>query len=333
MNDLNANTFKWGIIGTGGIARAFAQDISLLGNHRVVAVASRTQESARKAQEHFPDARMFSQYQDLLETEGIDAIYVATPHQDHVTSTLMALDAGKPVLVEKPFAINYDDAKAMIDKARTSQLPLLEAMWTRFLPHIHELREILSSDGIGEVHTLIADHGQNLPPEKAPRLWDRKLGGGALLDLGIYPVSFSHLVFGAPETITARALLSDGGCDIQTSAILTYADGAHACINTTMTNETANTAVISGSKGRIEIDSAFYRPTAMRVIHHGHVTSEYISPYQGIGLREQAREFEAMVRNEDVESELMPWDETLAVMATMDAIRAQIGLTYEADSK
>jgi predicted dehydrogenase len=231
-------------------------------------------------------------------------------------------------LCEKPFAITAKETQAMIDCAKKNNVALLEAMWTRYLPHIAVVREILASGVLGDIQMVEADHGQRLADQNIARLVDPQLAGGALLDLGIYPVSFAHLVLGAPTAITARSVMTERGVDAQTSAIFDYATGAQAIINTTMKALTPCRAVVSGLLGRLEIDSTFYIPTTMRVILFDGTVTEYPNNYMGHGLREQAIEMARVVGAGALESPLMPWSETLSVMHVMDQIREQIGLVY-----
>ncbi len=320
--------FKWGILGTGGIAAAFVDDLSRADGHEVVAVGSRTLSKAQEFAKDISTATAYGSYEGLVNDANVDAIYVATPHPSHKEHAMLALNAGKPVLCEKPFAISGKEAQEMINCAKENKVALLEAMWTRYLPHIATVREILSSGLLGKIETVEADHGQRLADQNIARLVDPQLAGGALLDLGIYPVSFAHLVLGAPLRITARAVMTDRGVDAQTSAIFDYADGAQAIINTTMIAQTPCRAVVSGLLGRLEIDRTFYNPTAMRVVLYDGTTTEYPNNYLGHGLREQAIEMARVVGTGALESPLMPWSETLSVMHVMDQIRAQIGLVF-----
>lgn len=322
--------FKWGILGTGGIARAFAKDLSLLEGHRVVAVGSRSEASAADFVSHFPDATGYGTYEELV-TADVDAIYVATPHTFHAENSLLALNAGKPVLCEKPFTINAQEARSVIDRAHELKLPLLEAIWTRFLPHIQQVREILKSGVLGDIHTVIADHGQFLPEEIAPRLWRPELGGGALLDLGIYPITLAHLVLGAPQSFTVSATLTEENVDDQISMIFDYPHGAQALLSATMLNRTAITGVIAGSKARLEMDGFFFAPTTMRLISRDGQVQTFPNNYKGLGLREEAVEFARMVRANELESPLAPHAMTLEIMELMDAIREKIGVSYPSE--
>ncbi len=326
------SNFSWGILGTGGIAQAFVDDLQLAEGHSIGAVGSRSLTKAQEFAKLLPGAVAYGSYEELVHDKNIDAIYVATPHPMHEEHTLLALNAGKPVLCEKPFAISAKQAQVMIDTARKNKVALLEAMWTRYLPHIATLREILTAGTLGQIQTVEADHGQRLADQNIPRLIDPALGGGALLDLGIYPVSFLHLVLGTPTHITARAVMTDSGVDAQTSAIFDYADGAQGVINTTMIAQTPCRAVISGLLGRLEIDTTFYNPTTMRVVLFDGTVTEYPNTYIGYGLREEALEMARVVRASELESPLMPWEQTLAVMKSMDHMRKQIGLTYPCEN-
>ena len=322
------NNFKWGIIGTGGIAGEFANDLSYLNNHTVAAVGSRKLSTAQQFASKYPDCVGYASYSELVADPNLDGIYIATPQNFHVEHTILALDAGKPVLCEKPFAINTSEVELMVNTATQKQLTLIEAMWTRFLPHIEIVRKIINSNVLGNIHTLQADHGQRLSESNKPRLWDPALGGGALLDLGIYVVSFAHLILGVPDKITAKSNFTDKGVDEQTSAIFEYKNGAQAILNTTLRNSTPCRAVISGVNGWLEIDRTFYNPAAMRVVLNDGTKTEYPNNYKGHGLREQAIEFSRCVGSKLIESPLMPHEESIAVMRSMDKIREQIGLHY-----
>ena len=320
--------FSWGILGTGGIAQAFVNDLPRAEGHSVVAVGSRSLDKAQKFASTITGAAAYGTYGDLVADKKVDAIYVATPHPMHEEHSLLAMNAGKPVLCEKPFAMSAKQAQTMIDVSHANGVALLEAMWTRYLPHIAMVRTILSSGVLGQIQTVESDHGQRLADRGIDRLVDPNLGGGALLDLGIYPISFAHLVLGTPAHITARAVMTDRGVDAQTSAIFDYNNGAQAIINTTMIAQTPCRAVVSGLLGRLEIDRTFYNPTSMRVVLFDGPTTEYPNSYSGHGLREQAIEMARVVHAGHLESPLMPHQETISVMKSMDEIRRQIKLTF-----
>ena len=327
MSNSEGKKFSWGILGTGGIARAFADDLAYLSGHSVAGVGSRTLAAATTFAESYQGAIAYGSYQELVESD-VDAIYIATPHTFHAEHALLALNAGKPVLCEKPFTINAGQARSVVDLARSKNLPLLEAIWTRFLPHIHLMQHIIERGDLGEILTVSADHGQYLPREKAARLWEPALGGGALLDLGIYSITLAHLVLGAPEKIISDVTKTDEGVDLQTSMIFHYQNGAQAILTCTMANRTAITATIAGRKARLELDASFYAPTSMRLITRDGDVTEYPNTYIGHGLREEAVEFARMVRAGEIESPLMPHSRSIEIMELMDSVRREHGVIY-----
>jgi predicted dehydrogenase len=312
-------SIKWGVLGTGGIAREFTEDVISHTEMTISAVGSRNLDKANSFRDGI---KGFGSYEELVNSD-VDAIYVATPHQAHCENTILALNTGKPVLCEKPFAVNANQAKAMADAAKKNNLLLMEAMWTRYLPHIQKVRELIHE--LGDIHNVQADHGQSLL--HIQRLTDPNYAGGALLDLGIYPISFAYFVLGKPEKITAKGVI-ENGVDLQTSAIFEYSGGRQAVINTVMNSKTPTTASINGTKARLELATSFYRPTDMRIVYNDGRIVEFKNEYRGHGLREQAIYFEKMLITGKKDSELLPISETVSIMETMDEIRSQIGLKY-----
>ena len=321
------SNFNWGILGPGGIARAFAKDIQLLDGHTVAAVGSRTLGNAQDFAKTFGGIA-YGSYQELVEDPLIDAIYVATPHPWHKENVIAALNAGKPVLCEKPFAVNAREAQEMVDTAQANNLALMEAMWSRFLPHYKQVREIVASGVLGKILSVHADHGQRLADQNIPRLVEPSLAGGALLDLGIYPVSFAHMILGNPTKITASGVLTDKGVDGQTSMIFDYADGAQAVLSTTMVEQTPCRAVVAGVNGWLEIDRVFYTPTSMRVNFFDGSVTQYPHSYIGHGIREQAEVFKQLVLSGKQQSEILNWNDIVDIMKTLDTVRSHIGLRY-----
>ena len=321
------STFNWGILGPGGIARAFAADLQSLAGHSVAAVGSRTLSNAEEFVSTF-GGKAYGSYEELVADESVDAIYVATPHPAHKENVVLALNAGKPVLCEKPFAVNAQEAQEMVAAAVANNVALMEAMWSRFLPHYALVREIVASGILGKILTVHADHGQRLADQNIPRLVDPLLAGGALLDLGIYPVSFAHMILGNPTKITASGVLTDRGVDGQTSMIFDYSSGAQAILNTTMLEQTPCRAVVAGVNGWLEIDRVFYSPTSMRVSLFDGTVKQYPNTYVGHGLREQADEFKQLVLSGKQQSEILNWKDTVDIMKTLDTVRSQIGLRY-----
>ena len=319
--------FHWGILGPGGIAQAFAKDLALIQGHTIGAVGSRSLENAQKFSETF-GGTAYGSYQELVADPTVDAIYVATPHPAHHDNVILALNAGKPVLCEKPFAVNSKEAQAMIDAASRNSVALMEAMWARFLPHYAKVREIVDSGVLGPILSIHADHGQRLADKGIARLIDPELAGGALLDLGIYPISFAHMILGNPSHITSKAVMTEKGVDAQTSMIFSYDSGAQAVLTTTMIEQTPCRAVVAGLHGWLEIDRTFYNPAAMRIVLNDGTVTEYPNTYAGHGLREQAEAFKQLVRSGKLESDILTWADTVDIMKSLDTVRAQIGLKY-----
>ena len=331
MSNSAHENFNWGILGPGGIARAFAKDLNFSQGHTIAAVGSRSLENAQKFAETF-GGTAYGSYEELVADPTVDAIYVATPHPAHHDNVILALNAGKPVLCEKPFAVNAKEAQAMVDAAARNSVALMEAMWARFLPHYAKVREIVDSGVLGPILSIHADHGQRLADQGIARLIDPDLAGGALLDLGIYPVSFAHMIMGNPAHITAKAVMTDKGVDAQTSIIFTYDSGSQAVLTTTMIEQTPCRAVVAGLNGWLEIDRTFYNPAAMRVVLNDGTVTEYPNTYTGHGLREQAETFKQLVRSGNFESEILTWADTVDIMKSLDTVRAQIGLKYPFES-
>jgi predicted dehydrogenase len=321
------SNFSWGILGPGGIAQAFAKDLTFIEGHTIGAVGSRSIANAEKFANTF-GGTAYGSYEELVADSSIDAIYVATPHPAHHDNVILALNAGKPVLCEKPFAVNAKQAQAMVDAAAKNKVALMEAMWARFLPHYAKVREIIASGVLGPILSIHADHGQRLADQGIARLVDPQLAGGALLDLGIYPISFAQMILGNPTSITSKSVMTDRGVDAQTSMIFSYDNGAQAVLTTTMIEQTPCRAVVAGLHGWLEIDRTFYNPASMRVILNDGSITEYPSTYTGHGLREQAESFKHIVQSGALESEVLTWKDTVDIMKSMDTVRSQIGLRY-----
>jgi predicted dehydrogenase len=321
------SNFSWGILGPGGIAQAFAKDLTLIEGHAIGAVGSRSISNAQNFTDSF-GGTAYGSYEELVSDSSIDAIYVATPHPAHHDNVILALNAGKPVLCEKPFAVNAKQAQAMVDTAAKNKVALMEAMWARFLPHYAKVREIIASGVLGPILSIHADHGQRLADRGIARLVEPELAGGALLDLGIYPISFAHMILGNPSSITSTAVLTDKGVDAQTSMIFGYDNGAQAVLTTTMIEQTPCRAVVAGLDGWLEIDRTFYNPASMRVVLNNGAVTEYPSTYTGHGLREQAECFKHIVQSGALESKVLTWKDTVDIMKSIDTVRSQIGLKY-----
>ncbi len=322
------DAIRWGILATGGIAHAFTNDL-VLGGFQVQAVASRTQASADAFAAEFGIPTAHASYEALAADPEVDIVYISTPHPFHAENARLMLNAGKHVLIEKPVTLNGREAREIVDLAADKGLLVLEAMWTRFLPHMVRIREILAAGTIGDVHTLIADHTQLLPDDPEHRLNSMALGGGALLDLGIYPLTFASELFGRPETILAAATFKSTGADAQVATTFRYPGGQIA--QTFSASDTAgrNEATILGTTGRIELDRVWYTPTTIRVVNSAHeVIETFSAPVTGRGMQFQAVEAEKLIRAGKISSDILPVEEMVAIMETLDAVREQIGLRY-----
>ncbi|TFC79448.1 Gfo/Idh/MocA family oxidoreductase [Cryobacterium sp. TMS1-20-1] len=322
-------SIRWGILATGGIAHAFTSDLVQNG-HKVQAVGSRSHASADAFAVEFGIPTAHASYAELVNDPEVDVIYVSTPHPFHAEHAALALNAGKHVLIEKPIALNAGQARQIVNLAASKNLLVMEALWTRFLPHLVRIREILAAGTLGEVRSLIADHTQDLPDDPAHRLNSLELGGGALLDLGVYPVNFAHAVFGSPDTILASASFKATGADAQVATIFRYPGGQIATTFSSSDTLGPTTASIIGTHGRIDIDGVWYAPTSFRVLDHGGTVLEAFATaeFTGRGMQFEAVEVEELIRAGKISSDIMPAEESVAVMTTLDAVRAQIGLRY-----
>ncbi|OIH93218.1 MULTISPECIES: Gfo/Idh/MocA family protein [unclassified Curtobacterium] len=324
-------TVRWGVIGTGGIARSFVGDCVAAGVE-FVAVGSRTQQAADAFAAEFGIPRAHGSYADLVADDAVDAVYVATPHARHAEDALLAIAAGKHVLVEKAFTITAAEARAVVDAARTAGVAVTEAMWTRFLPQAAMIRQALAEGRIGRPVLVEATHHQALPTDPGHRLRDPALGGGALLDLGIYPVSFAVDVLGVPTAVAAAGTLSDQGVDTQMGLVLTHEGGAQSMLHFGMDLRSPNTASVIGESGRIDLDATWFTPTTWRIRDaDGEVVEEFDGREELTGYAHEARAFEAMVTSGVHDGGPMDPDETVAIMALMDEARRQVGVRYAAD--
>lgn len=318
----------WGILATGGIAHAFTSDLRTAGLD-VAAVGSRRIESAREFAAQYDIPHAHGSYEELVSDPTVDIVYIATPHPGHVDNALLALDHGKHVLVEKPFTLNETEAAIIRDRAAEKGLLAMEAMWTRYLPHMVRIREIIAEGTLGEIRVVSADHTQRISTDPAHRLNALELGGGALLDLGIYPISFAVDVLGLPESVSAVARLSDAGSDAEVATLFVHPGGALSTTVSSSRGAGANTAQIVGTEARIEIDRVWYTPTSFRVVSpDGDVLEEFDGTVDGRGMQFQAEAAERFVAAGALSSDVLPIDETVAIMGVLDEVRRQIGVVY-----
>jgi predicted dehydrogenase len=326
---LDAPAVRWGVLAPGGIARDWTAALHAATSSRVVAVGSRSLERAQAFAAEFGVARSYGSYESLVADSGVDAIYVASPHSEHHDHALLALGAGKPVLVEKAFTRNAAEAAAVIETARAQGLLAVEAMWTRFLPHIDVVRRCLVDELLGEVKAVEADHGQLLYPDGPQRLADPALAGGALLDLAIYPISFAYLVLGEFTAVQATGTLAETGVDAGETIAVIGPQGAIGALSATMLAKTPCSAAISGTAARLEIDGWFYQPNTVRLLDpDDREIDRYESPSRKHGLAYEAAEFARLLARGKTESDLLPLEETLRIMHVLDELRAQLGVSF-----
>ena len=324
---------RWGYIGTGNIAKSVARDFALAGI-QISAVGSRNIETAESFASEFSIPHSHGSYEALVNDPEVDVVYINTLNHVHCENTLLALNAGKHVLLEKPFTLNAKEAEKLAELARSKNLFLMEAMWTRFLPGHRVIQEIIQKGTIGTPYLFIADHSQYLPEKTHNRLWDLNIGGGALLDLGIYCVSYSNWILGNhPTRVSSSAIMSHTKVDLSDVISLEYSTDngvtAHASLTTSMAAAGPNTAAIVGSNGRIEIDSRFYNQTSFRVFDiAGNLIGSYDEKVEGFGRQYQALEVEQAITAGKPESEIMSLDATIANMKVLDQIRDNCSLKY-----
>lgn len=363
---------RWGILGAGTIARLFAQGLQSLPDARLLAVASRTPRKLEEYAGRFPVQRTYHHYEELIADKDVDIVYIGTTANTHKAFSLLCLQAGKPVLCEKPFTTDAAQAREVIALARRRRIFCMEAMWMRFLPLMSGLRNLLDANVIGEVHMVAADFGVRAPSEAGSRFFDPDLGGGAMLDFGIYPLSFASFVLGTPETVHSMAVFGSTGVDEQASAILGYPSGKLAVISSSLIGHSPTEAWIVGTKGRIRVHPPLYRPcelslhlfpepqqpaavqkSGMRVLLERHRWVRGMArrakamvsgaggrgsrpqqyPFVGNGYNYEANEAMRCLKEGRTESSLMPLEETLRIMETMDAIRSQWAEKHPAKSK
>lgn len=331
MTELRAQrdtgTVRWGILGTGGIARKFAEDLPRVPGAQLAAVASRSAENADAFAARHGFARAYGSWAELAADDEVDVVYVATPHVAHEAATRLCLEGGRAVLCEKPFTLDRPSSAALVELARTRGLFLMEAMWMRCDPAIRRVVELIAEGAIGEVTAVHADFGLEGPFPATHRLRDPALGGGALLDLGVYPISLAYLVLGMPAEVRAWARLTPEGVDENTGVLLGYPSGAVAALTCSLIGGTRNAATITGRAGRIELPSGFHRPRTV-TLHRGGVEEVLEFPVQGAGYHYEAAEVQRCLQAGELESPLVPHAATLDVMALLDGIRAEIGVSY-----
>ncbi|MES4908216.1 MULTISPECIES: Gfo/Idh/MocA family oxidoreductase [unclassified Streptomyces] len=324
-------TVRWGILSTGGIAASFTADLLEMADARVVAVGSRGPEAAKRFAERFGIPRAHGSWAELAADEEVDVVYVATPHSAHRAAAGLCLEAGRAVLCEKPFTLNVREAVELVGLARARGRFLMEAMWTYCNPVVRRMTELVRDGAIGDVRVVHADFGLVGPSDAGHRLRDPGQGGGALLDLGVYPVSFAQLLLGEPDDIQAGARLTPEGVDENTGILLGWDSGAVALLSCSLNADTPQTASVTGTAGRIEFPRGFFHPERFVLHRPGRDPEEFTAegPAAGLrGMQHEAAEVMRCLRAGETESPLVPLDGTLAVMRTLDAVRERVGVRY-----
>ena len=318
---------RWGALGPGAIAVGFADAMRMVDDGEIVAVASRSAERAEAFAERFGVRNRYGDYSSLAADPDVDAVYVATPQSRHMEDTLMCVDAGKHVLCEKPFALNAIQARRMVDAARGRGVFLMEAIWSRFLPAYRSLVDVVGSGKIGQPLLVEGDFGFRREFDPEHRLFRLDLGGGGLLDLGIYPVQLSSLVLGPIEHVVADGVLGESGVDEQVAAVLRHAGGTLGVVKAALRVGLTCTARISGTAGAVAIPALMHCPNSITVMSADGV-EQIDGSYEGNGLRFEIEEVHRCLGSGRLESEVMPLEESFALAGTLDAIRAQIGLVF-----
>lgn len=328
---MDQRKIQWGIMGCGGISSTFAKDLKLAEGAELTAVAARSQEKAEAFAEQYGFARAYGSYEQFLNDPEVEIVYVGTIHPLHKEQVLACLHAGKSVICEKPFTINAAEAQEIVRVAREKKLFVMEAMWSRFLPPLAQTREWLKQGLIGDVQLVKADFGFDAGWNSEGRLLNKEQGGGALLDAGIYPVSFASMVYGGqPKTIMSSAHIGETGVDERFSLLLEYEGGRTAALNGAVRLNLKNDAYVYGTKGYIHIPNFLFAKEASL-----HVYGEEPVPIeddrQFAGYKYEAEAAMACLRSGALENDVIPLDETVGIMDTMDRIRRQWGLSYPSE--
>ncbi len=320
---------KWGIMGPGGISRKFAADLQHSDRAEIVAVASKSRERAEAFARDFRVSRCYDSYEELAQDREVEVVYIGTLHPMHREGALLCLRAGKAVLCEKPFAMNAQEAAEIVEAARANKTFAMEAMWTRYLPPVVQARKWIEEGRIGEVKSLTANFGFDIGWNPGHRLLDKKLGGGALLDAGIYPVSFASMIFGRqPDRIASSAHIGPTGVDERFSALFEYSGGQTALLGAGVRLRLSNDAFVYGTEGYIHLPDFLFGPSAFLRRSDG-IEVDFQDRRKSNGYIFEAEEVMNCLREGRTESAVMPLDETLEIMKTLDALRKQWGLEYE----
>ncbi|MDI2130897.1 Gfo/Idh/MocA family protein [Yinghuangia seranimata] len=322
-----AALFGWGIAATGGIARTVGNVIAKEPGMRVAAVGSRDESRAAALAHELGGAaaRGYGSYAEMVASPDVHAVYVATPHAQHRQVVEAAIAAGKPVLCEKPLTATLADAEALVAQARSARVFLMEAMWMRFNPLVRRVKALADAGELGELRSVHASFGFPFPYDPAHRLWNPELGGGALLDLGIYPVALAHLMLGAPESVEAAGSVGPSGVDAEAALLMRWPGGARALLETSLVGMLPMTASVIGTRARVDLEPPFHATTRMTVHRYDGAAQEFRIDSAEEGLAGELREVRDRVHAGDTESPCMPLEDTLAVLRILETARLGLG--------
>lgn len=320
---------KWGIIGLGKIANQFADALMLVEDSELYAVASRNNEKAADFGERFGASKCYGSYEELFLNSDVDIVYIATPHNSHAELSIQAMKADKHVLCEKPIALNYKDAKRMVDTSKETGKFLMEAFWTRFNPSVLEVLELIKNNEIGKVKYINADFVFNAPNHEGTRMSEMELGGGALFDIGVYPVFLSYLLLGIPDSIHASAQFYKTGADKQTSIIFDYKN-AQAVLHCSFVSSSEGVAIISGQNGSISLNPMWHETQSFTIIKDND-KKEIAKPTIGKGFAHEIIECNKCIRKNRIESSMWSHQNSLEQMQIIERIKAKINLKYPGD--
>ena len=331
---MNGSKIRWGILGCGRIARKFAADLRLVADAELTAIASRNKETLELFAKDFPCKHLHNSYEALAANKEVDVIYIATPHSHHYEHTMLCLNNDKAVLCEKAFAINSWQAKEMIKTAKERKVFLMEALWTKFLPHYKKLLELLRQKTLGDIKSVLVNFGFKTSDKSPQRLFDPLLGGGTLLDIGIYNVFITMSVLGKPDLIEATMTSSSTGVDEQIAVLFKYKSGAMAQLFSSFTTNLPIQAEINGTEGCITLTTRFYEPSATIQLYKqvpGEKEIISVEKEAGFGYQYEARHVSECLKKGLTESPVITHADTLLLMEILDRIRIKAGIKYPAD--
>ena len=318
---------KWGIIGLGNIASQFASDLLLIKDAELTAVASRDISKAEQFAEKFGALRMYNSYDLLFEDSEVEIIYIATPHNSHAALSIKALEKGKHVICEKPMSLSYNDAERMTEASKKNNRFFMEAFWTRFIPSIQDVLQKVDNGIIGDVNYIKADFAFHGSETENKRLFDKELGGGALFDIGVYPLFLSYILLGNPKEIIAKAIKHKNDIDLQTSMLLQY-ESAQSVLHASIVSESDMKASISGTKGRIELNSPWFVADGYSLFINDEKEAAFTLPTLGKGYSYEIIECHNCIRNNQIESKLWSHQNSLDLSRIVEEIKNQIKLPF-----